>query len=134
MSDKPQGDALDGLDGLDLTNRSSAVSDPKPEGAEKTVVDPTALTAGIADGPHAANDPRRALSSTPAAATLALPAGFRLFEYRIDSVLGQGGFGIAYAAMDVNLAAKAVVKEYPPEGFAFPAPGHSLHARRDMDP
>lgn len=34
---------------------------------------------------------------------LALPAGFELNEYRIDSVLGQGGFGITYLATDVNL-------------------------------
>ncbi len=133
MSDKPQEDAFDGLDALDLTNRSSTVFDPKPEGAEKTVLDPTALTAGTAGGAHAANDPRRALSSTPAAATLALPTGFRLFEYRIDSVLGQGGFGIAYAAMDVNLAAKVVIKEYLPEEFAFRALDNSVQARDDMD-
>ena len=36
---------------------------------------------------------------------VALPVGYRLVEYRIDVVLGQGGFGIAYKATDVNLAA-----------------------------
>ena len=40
--------------------------------------------------PHAANEPRRALTPAPAAASLALPVGFRLHEYRIDGVLGPG--------------------------------------------
>ncbi|HST01425.1 MAG TPA: protein kinase, partial [Usitatibacter sp.] len=64
---------------------------------------------------------------------LALPAGFRLFEYRIDGILGQGGFGIAYAATDVNLAAKVVIKEYLPEEFAYRAADNSVQARDDFD-
>ena len=71
--------------------------------------------------PLAANEPRRALVPKPAAATVALPAGFRLLEYRIDAVLGQGGFGIVYAATDMNLDAKVVIKEYLPEEFAYRA-------------
>ncbi|HUQ29158.1 MAG TPA: cache domain-containing protein [Usitatibacter sp.] len=129
MSDKPQAGALDGLDALDLGSRSNTVFDPGPEGTETTVLDPTAMRTQD----RAANDPRRALSTTPAAATLALPSGFRLFEYRIDNVLGQGGFGIAYAATDVNLAAKVVIKEYLPEEFAFRALDNTVQARDDMD-
>src|SRR3954468_5108489 len=130
MSDKPQAGALDGLDALDLSSRSNTVFDPGPDGPAKTVVDPTALRT---TGRAAANDPRRALSPKPAAATLALPAGFRLFEYRIDRVLGQGGFGIAYAATDVNLAAKVVIKEYLPEDFAYRASDQTVSARADQD-
>src|SRR5688572_8840445 len=55
----------------------------------KTVVE-KAFTAGAAS-----NEPRRALAPKPAAPNIALPVGFRLFEYRIDGILGQGGFGIA---------------------------------------
>jgi serine/threonine protein kinase len=87
------------------------------------VVDPTR--------PLAANEPRRALGTRPAAASLALPVGFRLLEYRIDGVLGQGGFGIAYAATDVNLNAKVVVKEYLPEEFAYRAADNTVSARED---
>ncbi|HUP31132.1 MAG TPA: cache domain-containing protein [Usitatibacter sp.] len=86
-----------------------------------------------ASRPVAPNDPRRALQPKPAAGELALPVGFRLFEYRIDSILGQGGFGIAYAATDVNLNAKVVIKEYLPEEFAYRASDHTVSARDDQD-
>src|SRR5215472_7329965 len=122
---------LDDLDSLlSERGRSSTVFDPHPEGAERTVLDPNAF---VGDSPQAANDPRRALAAKPAASTLALRAGFRIHEYRIDSVLGQGGFGIAYAATDVNLASKVVIKEYLPEEFAFRALDNSVQARDDMD-
>src|SRR5258706_15793391 len=124
--------ALDDLDSLFAkAGRSSTVFDPQHEGTENTVVAPNAPLASAA--PQAANDPRRALTPKPAAATLALPTGFRLHEYRIDSVLGQGGFGIAYAATDVNLASKVVIKEYLPEEFAFRALDNTVQARDDMD-
>jgi HAMP domain-containing protein len=42
---------------------------------------------------------------------LVLAPGFQLFEYRIDAVLGQGGFGITYLATDVHLNAKVAGKE-----------------------
>lgn len=50
---------------------------------------------------------------------LALQPGFRLHEYRIERVLGQGGFGITYLATDVNLRAPLAIKEYLPEEIAF---------------
>ena len=81
----------------------------------------------------APNDPRRAIRAKPAAAHIALPVGFRLFEYRIDGVLGQGGFGIAYKATDVNLNAKVVIKEYLPEDFAYRAIDRSVCARDEQD-
>ena len=48
----------------------------------------------------------------------ALPDGYRLHEYRIDSVLGQGGFGITYLATDINLHAAVAIKEYLPNQLA----------------
>src|SRR5262245_59625977 len=83
--------------------------------------------------PPAANEPKRALAPKPAAASTTLPVGFRLFEYRVDGVLGQGGFGIAYGATDVNLNAKVVIKEYLPEDFAYRATDHTVSARDDSD-
>lgn len=100
---------------------------------EPTVLD-LALTPPAAPEPKAAaNEPRRAIPSKPAAASVALPVGFRLFEYRIDAVLGQGGFGIAYAATDVNLNVKVVIKEYLPEDFAYRAADNTVSARDDHD-
>jgi serine/threonine protein kinase/HAMP domain-containing protein len=93
----------------------------------KTVVE-KAFAAGAAS-----NEPRRALAPKPAAPNIALPVGFRLFEYRIDGILGQGGFGIAYAATDVNLNSKVVIKEYLPEEFAYRTTDNTVSARQDED-
>jgi len=53
-----------------------------------------------------------------AEATNALPSGYSLHEYRIDSVLGTGGFGLTYLATDANLNLKVALKEYLPNEFA----------------
>jgi formylglycine-generating enzyme required for sulfatase activity len=47
-----------------------------------------------------------------------LPNGYTLSEYRIDGVLGQGGFGITYLATDTMLNRQVAVKEYYPREFA----------------
>ena len=46
----------------------------------------------------------------------ALPAGTELNEYRLDGVLGVGGFGITYLGTDLNLDKKVAIKEYFPAG------------------
>lgn len=48
----------------------------------------------------------------------ALPRGYRLDEYVIDSVLGTGGFGITYKAQDRKLGTWVAIKEYFPQEFA----------------
>ncbi len=37
--------------------------------------------------------------------------------YLVGCALGQGGFGITYTGMDLNLELKVAIKEYYPEGF-----------------
>ncbi len=71
----------------------------------------------------------------PRAAPLALASGFVLHEYRIESVLGQGGFGITYLATDVNLNARVAIKEYLPQDIAFRAGDRSVspNASRHRD-
>jgi serine/threonine protein kinase len=59
----------------------------------------------------------------------ALPAGYALHEYRIEKVLGVGGFGLTYLAVDGNLNLKVAVKEYLPDDIATRGAGHSIGPR-----
>lgn len=47
-----------------------------------------------------------------------LEAGFEILWYKIESVLGRGGFGITYLAKDNNLDQLVAIKEYLPHDFA----------------
>jgi serine/threonine protein kinase len=57
----------------------------------------------------------------PATYRNALTLGSRLLEYRLDSVLGAGGFGMTYLAWDVNLEKHVAIKEYLPGELAVRA-------------
>ncbi len=61
----------------------------------------------------------------------ALPQGFLLNEYKIDSVLGKpGGFGITYLAMDTHLEQWVAIKEYLPSDFALrESSSNSVHVQ-----
>jgi len=48
----------------------------------------------------------------------ALPAGYALQEYQIEKVLGVGGFGLTYLAIDTNLKLRVALKEYLPGEIA----------------
>ena len=48
----------------------------------------------------------------------ALNPGTRLGDYRLDAVIGHGGFGITYRAFDTQLAKFVAIKEYLPIEFA----------------
>ena len=49
---------------------------------------------------------------------LALPTDSMIAEYRIISILGQGGFGITYLAEDSDLERRVAIKEYLPSQLA----------------
>ena len=61
----------------------------------------------------------------------ALPAGYRLHWYRIESVLGQGGFGITYLATDTNLDQPVAIKEFLPSGLAVRTHDSGVHPASD---
>jgi len=48
----------------------------------------------------------------------ALPEGYEFEGYRIERVLGAGGFGITYLATDTEFGRAVALKEYLPSGFA----------------
>lgn len=59
----------------------------------------------------------------------ALKPGQEILEYRIDKVLGGGGFGITYLAQDVNLQLPVAIKEYFPASLAARAADLSVRVR-----
>ncbi|HEV3008113.1 MAG TPA: serine/threonine-protein kinase [Burkholderiales bacterium] len=59
----------------------------------------------------------------------ALPAGHAVLEYRVEKVLGVGGFGLTYLAVDANLNLKVALKEYLPGDIALRAPDNSIAPR-----
>jgi serine/threonine protein kinase len=66
----------------------------------------------------------------------ALPIGTILAdEYRIDRILGAGGFGITYRARDVKLDIDVAIKEYYPRDFASRANTVTVgpRSRSDVD-
>ena len=50
---------------------------------------------------------------------IALPAGYRLENYRLEAVLGHGGFGLTYRSVDEDLRDTVAIKEYLPREVAF---------------
>ena len=64
----------------------------------------------------------------------ALSTGFLLADqYRIDAVLGQGGFGITYMAEDVGLRSTVVIKEYFPGQLAVREATTLVHPRSSRE-
>lgn len=66
-----------------------------------------------------------------AEAANSLPQGYALHEYRIEAVLGAGGFGLTYLATDANLNLKVAVKEYLPSDFASRGEDSTVQPRSD---
>jgi serine/threonine protein kinase len=50
-----------------------------------------------------------------------LPAKTMLLEFRIESILGAGGFGVTYLARDTHLEKNVAIKEYLPVDLALRA-------------
>ncbi|MBL8315691.1 MAG: serine/threonine protein kinase [Rubrivivax sp.] len=66
----------------------------------------------------------------------ALPLGTRIRDYQILGLLGEGGFGIVYLAMDVLLERQVAIKEYLPTSIAWRGTGNlqvAVRVARDQD-
>ena len=64
----------------------------------------------------------------------ALRSGQHIREYRIDSLLGEGGFGIVYLATELVLERRVAIKEYLPTSIATRNPGTlPVHVKSPID-
>ena len=63
----------------------------------------------------------------------ALPEGYQLMEYRIDGILGTGGFGITYLGWDANLDKQVAIKEYLPGEYAVRLEGETVAPKSTED-
>src|SRR5580704_9175177 len=59
----------------------------------------------------------------------ALPIGAKLFEFEIKSVLGSGGFGITYLALDTLLQETVALKEFFPNELAVRVSDATVRAK-----
>lgn len=58
-----------------------------------------------------------------------LPIGTLIGEYKVEALIGSGGFGVTYRARDVRLDALVAVKEYYPVSMAVRLPNYSVEER-----
>ncbi len=69
--------------------------------------------------------------------TIALPTGNRIGKYTVTALLGVGGFGITYRALDTQLDREVAIKEFLPTSMAARQPDltvlpHSTHQAEDF--
>jgi serine/threonine protein kinase len=60
-----------------------------------------------------------------------LPVGTRLAEFEVTAVVGEGGFGVVYAAIDHSLGRRVALKEYMPAALAARAGRFQVQARSE---
>ena len=57
---------------------------------------------------------------------LALKAGYQIEQFSIEAVLGKGGFGITYVALDLQLGKRVAIKELLPDSIATRVDGSTV--------
>jgi formylglycine-generating enzyme required for sulfatase activity len=83
---------------------------------------------GIADNTKISHTtPIMASTLNPTSQRNVLPIGYKLLWYRVEKVLGLGGFGITYLATDTNLNRKVAIKEYMPFSLGMRGKDNSIH-------
>ena len=61
----------------------------------------------------------------------ALKSGYILRAYRIEKLIGEGGFGLTYLAFDTHLEKLVAIKEYMPSEHAIRSDGEQIVAKSD---
>lgn len=62
-----------------------------------------------------------------------LPSGTILNRYRIEKIIGEGGFGVTYLAMEPSSQIYVAIKEYFPKSFARRQIGNTIVPNRDAE-
>jgi len=60
-----------------------------------------------------------------------LPIGFQIERFQIQSILGKGGFGITYVAVDTQIGLRVAIKELLPDTIATRAEGATVVPQTD---
>ncbi|MBF0187334.1 MAG: serine/threonine protein kinase [Magnetococcales bacterium] len=63
----------------------------------------------------------------------ALPEETAILHYRIQNVLGQGGFGLTYQALDTKLERPVAIKEYLPSAIGVREGGGTIRPKSTLD-
>jgi hypothetical protein len=71
-------------------------------------------------------------AAQPAGSSNVLPTGARLGEFEIAGVIGEGGFGIVYRAIDHSLKREVALKEYMPAALASRLPDFSVTIKSEQ--
>ncbi|HET9643508.1 MAG TPA: serine/threonine-protein kinase, partial [Burkholderiaceae bacterium] len=100
------------------------MSTPDPD-EDRTVIRPfPGVTQPLEKGVRASTPP-----AEPEHDGSGLPVGTRLGEFEITRVLGEGGFGIVYLALDHSLDRRVALKEYMPTALAARTAGAQVSVK-----